>query len=481
MAGFLPSVDKLQKLLESDFDKQLELMKMGKSKQVAEKYMPLIANARNAEEASYYHQLALGEAGKFGLNTLAPMINESYGSKKDQISEREKIKKGQGKMESIYRTYAGSIMKDPFNPDQGLTTGKDYIESWVKNQGGIDAPEAYLNADELESSIKANITTETTEAGLAQEGSQYIIQVKNSRKSQTGSAVTTNFTNYYYDKASRRMWYDTNKNKKFDEGDTIGDSTNPEVEKQIAKIDQLENTKFNQNMDSARLSEQRRGNDLTAWSISESIKNREAAKLGDYSSAKLMSYATVYSSLGKVTDSAKQRKWEDEVKPISGKELSTWNKLMNWAKVKGDLNAFNALKMLSQKDQSKLDQTSDLSNSALVDAVPMLRGILSSVLSSQVNTFQKESLGFSAEEMIGIRELYGNIVNADKIKFAYINDKPLTEISFANKDKDTPNGYLPYNYIGLANQKDEQGNPIIFNNVETKPEDQTDTKNLRRR
>ena len=471
MAGFLPSVDKLQKLLESDFDKQLELMKMGKSKQVAEKYMPLIANARNAEEASYYHQLALGEAGKFGLNTLAPMINESYGSKKDQISEREKIKKGQGKMESIYRTYAGSIMKDPFNPDQGLTTGKDYIESWVKNQGGIDAPEAYLNADELESSIKANITTETTEAGLAQEGSQYIIQVKNSRKSQTGSAVTTNFTNYYYDKASRRMWYDTNKNKKFDEGDTIGDSTNPEVEKQIAKIDQLENTKFNQNMDSARLSEQRRGNDLTAWSISESIKNREAAKLGDYSSAKLMSYATVYNSLGNAGQEVKARVWGD------GKQRSdnTWHKLLNWAEAKGDKVAFNTLKMLAQKDQSKLDQTSDLSNSALVEAVPMLRGILSSILSTNQRGIKEEGLLLGTNDITAIQELYGNIVNADKIKFAYVNDKPLTEISFAN------DGYLPSNYIGLANQKDEQGNPIIFNNVETKPEDQTDTKNLRRR
>lgn len=471
MAGFLPSVDKLQKLLESDFDKQLELMKMGKSKQVAEKYMPLIANARNAEEASYYHQLALGETGKFGLNTLAPMINESYGSKKDQISEREKIKKGQGKMESIYRTYAGSIMKDPFNPDQGLITGKDYIESWVKNQGGIDAPEAYLNVDELENSIKANITTETTEAGLAQEGSQYIIQVKNSRKSQTGSPVTTNFTNYYYDKGSRRLWYDTNKNKKFDEGDTIGDSTNPEVEKQIAKIDQLENTKFNQQMDSAKLAEQRRGNDLTAWSISESIKNREAAKLGDYSSAKLMSYATVYNSLGNAGQEVKARVWGD------GKQRSdnTWHKLLNWAEAKGDKVAFNTLKMLAQKDQSKLDQTSDLSNSALVEAVPMLRGILSSILSSNQRGIKEQGLLLGTNDIIAIQELYGNIVNADKIKFAYVNNKPLTEISFVN------DGYLPSNYIGLANQTDEQGNPIIFNSVETKAEDQTATKNLRKR
>lgn len=478
MASFLPNLDGLQKILKSEmtFKEKLETAKMGKSRQLAEQYLPALMEAKNLKEAAKIQQAITAEAARYGLDDLTEKIKPMFDSKMKEFDQEEKIQKGQGKLESLYRTYGGSIMKDPTNPDRGLMLGKDYIESWVKNQGGINAIGAYTNADELESSIKANITTESTDAGLAQEGDQYIIQVKNSRKSQTGAPVVTNFTNYYYDKKSRRLWYDSNNNKKFDEGDTIGDSTNPEIEKQIAKIDQLENTKFNQQMDSARLAEQRRGNDLTAWSISEGIKNREAAKMGDYSSAKLMSYATVYSSLGKITDSVKTRTWNTEVKPISGKELSTWNKLMNWAKIKGDLNAFNALKMLAEKDQSKLDQTSDLSNSALVDAVPMLRGILSSILSSQILSSQREILGFTPEEMTGIRELYGNIANADKIKFAYINNKPLTEISFANKDKDNPNGYLPSNYIGLANQKDEKGNPIIYNNVEIKPKDQSETK-----
>ena len=475
MAGFLPQVDKLQSLLkdEMSFKDKLEMAKMGKSRQLAEVYLPALSNAKNLKEATDIQQSLMTEAAKYGIDDIIPKLSPMYQAKKDLFSYEENVKKGQGQIESLYRTYAGSIMKDPSNPDRGLITGKDYIESWVKSQGGLTSPEVYLNAQELESSIKANITTESTEAGLVQEGDQFIVQMKNMRKSQTGAPVVTGFTNYYYDKASRRLWHDTNQNKKFDEGDTIGDTTDPEAQKQIAKIDQIEKLKFDQAMDSAKLAETRRGNDLQAWSISESIKNREAAKMGDYSSAKLMSYATVYSSLGKVTDSDKKRVWTDEVR--SGKELSTWNKLMNWAKVKGDLTAFNTLKMLAEKDQSKLDQTTDLSNSALIDAVPQLRNILASVLSSQINSSQKGMLEFTEEEMVGIRELYGNIVNADKIKFAVINNKPLTEISFVNDD------YLPSNYIGLANIKDEQGNPIIYNSETTPPENQETTKSARKK
>ena len=247
MAGFLPNLDGLQKILKSDttFKEKLEMAKMGKSRQIAEMYLPALLNAKTFNEARNIQGLVTTEAAKYGLDDLTAKINPIFDAKVDEFRETEKVVKGQGKIGSLFQTYSGYKMKNPSDPTKLVNAGT-YINAWVQGQGGLDSIAAYANADELENAIKANITTEVTEAGVMGDISRPIITVRKSAKSGYGANIPETFTMYRWDDKNNILWNDLNKNDKFDEGEPLGDQNDPDVQKQIGIIKGMKKDEFQQ-------------------------------------------------------------------------------------------------------------------------------------------------------------------------------------------------------------------------------------------
>lgn len=247
MAGFLPNLDGLQKILKSDttFKEKLEMAKMGKSRQIAEMYLPALLNAKTFNEARNIQGLVTTEAAKYGLDDLTAKINPIFDAKVDEFRETEKVVKGQGKIGSLFQTYSGYKMKNPSDPTKLVNAGT-YINAWVQGQGGLDSIAAYANADELENAIKANITTEVTEAGVMGDISRPIITVRKSAKSGYGANIPETFAMYRWDDKNNILWNDLNKNDKFDEGEPLGDQQDEAVQKQIGIIKGMKKDEFQQ-------------------------------------------------------------------------------------------------------------------------------------------------------------------------------------------------------------------------------------------
>lgn len=247
MASFLPNLDGLQKILKSEmtFKEKLETAKMGKSRQLAEQYLPALREAKTFEEAQAIQGAITAEAAKYGLDDLTSKINPMFDAKLKEFDKQEKVQKGQGKIGSLFQTYSGYKMKFPHDPTKLVDVGT-YINAWVKGQGGMDSIGAYTNADELESAIKANITTEVTEAGLMGDTSRPVITVRKSAKSSYGANVPESFAMYRWDDKNNILWDDLNKNDKYDEGEPLGDQQDSEVQKQIQTLKGIKKEEFNQ-------------------------------------------------------------------------------------------------------------------------------------------------------------------------------------------------------------------------------------------
>ena len=138
MAGFLPQVDKLQSLLkdEMSFKDKLEMAKMGKSRQLAEVYLPALSKAKSVEEAAQIQQSLISEAAKYGIEDILPKAKESFDTKKTQLDKRDKIRQGILSVQAVVDQYGDNTMYNPFK--NSWTSVKEFANEWIANRGGIE-------------------------------------------------------------------------------------------------------------------------------------------------------------------------------------------------------------------------------------------------------------------------------------------------------------------------------------------------------
>lgn len=207
MAGFLPNLDGLQKILKSDttFKEKLEMAKMGKSRQLAEMYLPALMNAKSFEEAQQIQGMVTTEAAKYGLDDLTAKINPMFDTKVKEFDKQEKTQRAEGKYKSLITSYGNSEVYNHFK-DQ-VTTGAQFVSDW-KDFVGSNAP---LVVEDLEEALKNNVIKSediATPVGTYDNGGIIIGSIK---KSNSGKNFTVGKQLLRYDEKTNNLWFDANK------------------------------------------------------------------------------------------------------------------------------------------------------------------------------------------------------------------------------------------------------------------------------
>lgn len=264
MAGFLPQVDRLQKLLANDFDKQFELAKAVKSKQVAETYMPLIANSKTTDEAVKMHQMALTEAGRYGLNSLTPVLNESFSSKKYQITENEKDMTAKAKFNTLLGSYANVNMFNNFRGQN--TSGAEFLNDWIKynTSQGVDP---LLAITQAEDAIKNNLFEEKTTAGTFGDN---VIVITKQGTNKFGKQVNGKSLITKYDYKNNLLYFDENNDNQAQENEIapLELMNESSVQEQIKGIQGREEGKVSRALQERSIANSEWGNALQAQDIS---------------------------------------------------------------------------------------------------------------------------------------------------------------------------------------------------------------------
>ena len=234
MAGFLPQVDKLQALLkdEMSFKNKLEMAKMGKSRQLAEVYLPALSKAKNVNEVTEIQQALITEAAKYGIDDILPKVNSVFEGKKYQLTEKDKEEKLKAKYNTLLGTYGHVNMYNNYRGSN--TTGIQFMNDWFEysSKQGIDPLSA---VDDLENSIKQNLFETSTEAAAV--GNDVIV-VRKRGKTKLGGDISSQSIAFKYDARSNLLYEDKNQNNKIDEGELAPESVmyEPEVQKQMQTL-----------------------------------------------------------------------------------------------------------------------------------------------------------------------------------------------------------------------------------------------------
>lgn len=219
MAGFLPSIEGLQKLLQKDdFKDKLEMAKMFKSQQVAQKYLPLLAEAKTSEEAAKIHQYGLAEAAQFGLNDLSPMLNSALSSKRDQLGDQEKKSKGLIGIQSTIDQYADNEMYNPFT--KSWTTVGEFSDQWIGTRG--QDPNVWMAKDEFKDIIESNLAETSYESGAAGGTKNPTIITVVTKKTKKGNIESKANEMWNYDLSSGKLFYDKNNDQKVSTDELAG-------------------------------------------------------------------------------------------------------------------------------------------------------------------------------------------------------------------------------------------------------------------
>jgi len=234
MASFLPNLDGLQKILKSDttFKEKLEMAKMGKSRQLAEQYLPILSQAKNIDEATEIQQALITEAAKYELGDLASRVGNMYEAKKYQLSEKKENEKAKAKFNTLVGTYANVNIFNQYRKQN--TNGIQFMNDWFEyNQSkGIDPLGA---VDSLENALKLNLFETETETATIDNN---IILVRKAGKTKLGNEAKGNILAYKYDVKNNIIYDDKNNNNVADEGelasaDVLMDSKVQEQTKQL--------------------------------------------------------------------------------------------------------------------------------------------------------------------------------------------------------------------------------------------------------
>lgn len=219
MAGFLPSIEGLQKLLQKDdFKDKLEMAKMFKSQQVAQKYLPLLAEAKTSEEAAKIHQYGLAEAAQFGLNDLSPMLNSALSNKRDQLGDQEKKSKGLIGIQSTIDQYADNEMYNPFT--KSWTTVSEFSDQWIGTRG--QDPNVWMAKDEFKDIIESNLAETSYESGAAGGTKNPTIITVVTKKTKKGNIESKANEMWNYDLSSGKLFYDKNNDQKVSTDELAG-------------------------------------------------------------------------------------------------------------------------------------------------------------------------------------------------------------------------------------------------------------------
>ena len=345
MAGFLPQVDKLQALLkdEMSFKDKLEMARMGKSRQLAENYLPMLANSQNLEEATQIQQAIIADAAKYGVKDLVPELSKMYDAKVNLFKERQEIQKAEGDIRSLFNTYAGYKMKNPLNPEGPTILVGDYINKWKEAQG----PSAYLNVNKLTYAIENNITEEKVEAGLTGTVQKPIIIVKSGNKGKYGGISDAEYKTYVYDTEGKIAFVDSNDNKKYDKGEELADMTDPNVVKQMEQADTNLNQYQAEQRANQELALRAEGLNLERIRTNLALKKDATLSLGEGNAFVVSSVANLQKNLNF------KAAFEENIKYTAKNGRTTQNSILNLLS-SGGQNAYLALKMYNSANIARM-------------------------------------------------------------------------------------------------------------------------------
>jgi len=236
MASFLPNLDGLQKILKSDttFKEKLEMAKMGKSRQLAEQYLPALMQAKTLKEATLIQQAVTAEAAKYGLDDLTSKINPMYNSKKDTLEQEEKVQKGKYGLQGIIDQYGDNEMYNPF--ENKWTSVSQFATKWIKERGGIE--NAWMAKDELKDIVEGNLSETSYQSGGAGGTEQPTILTVVTKKTKKGNIEDKQSEIWNYDIKSGKLYFDKNKDNKISEDELASETvySRDDVQKAMSSL-----------------------------------------------------------------------------------------------------------------------------------------------------------------------------------------------------------------------------------------------------
>lgn len=409
MAGFLPQVDKLQALLkdEMSFKDKLEMAKMGKSRQLAEMYLPALSNAKSVEEAAQIQQSLISEAARYGIEDILPKAKESFDTKKTQLDKRDKMRQGILSVQAVVDQYGDNTMYNPFK--NSWTSVKEFANEWIANRGGIE--NVYDLSKEFSDIITSNMMEEEFQAGTAGGTQSPTIVLKSKKKTAKGNISSESIQTFYYDLKEGKLKADLNQDGKItaEENASADVYAIDEVEKAMTSLRGEREKEFDNRM---QLDQSARGWAGIALGQSEDRRKEERHQ------AWKENVKNVYVPRAKDVDEGYTKAFTQTVALNKNEKL--WTKLNEY--YKNNPNALSVLKNL----QSFGGMEGNIGSEQLKSLSSVAKFLFDGAI--QNTDFFYGNL--SATERDGLKQIYGAYTVADKIQQRHRLGQPLQQSDF---------------------------------------------------